>query len=109
MITLLHQKRDGTVGEEPDTDVGEVEMIALEVGESLDGWFLEHLLQDRGSLTATDKHTMVLRHRGIEPKTITNDISLRNRLQGLRGTDEHITTDHHRMDIVGCHRHHLFV
>ena len=109
MITLLHQKRDGTVGEEPDTDVGEVEMIALEIGEGLDGRFLEHLFQDRGSLTATDKDTVVLRHGGIEPETITDDISLRDGLQGLRGTDEHITTDHHRMDVVGCHRHHLFV
>ena len=84
-------------------------MIALEVSEGLDRWFLEHLLQDSGGLAAADEDTMILRHRGIEPETITDDIGLRDGLQGLGSTDEHIAADHHCMDIVGCHRHHLFV
>ena len=84
-------------------------MIFLQLGKCLYRGFLKHLLEHIRCTTATDKHTMVFGHRGVEPETITDNIGLRDGLQGLCGPDKHITTDNHRMDIIGCHCHHLLV
>ena len=52
---------------------------------------------------------MIFGYRGIEPQTITDDISLRDRLQGLGGTNQHIATHHHRVDSLWRQSHHLLV
>ena len=107
--TPIHQQTHRFVTEHPDTDIRQIEVFLLKFTQRLYRGLLQHLLQDRRRLTTTDKDTVVLRYRGIEPETIADNIRFGNGLQGLGGTDEDIATDHHRMDIVGSHRHHLLI
>ena len=106
---LLHQQLDGAVAEHPDADVGQVVVVLLQLVERLHRRLLEHLLQHGGCLAATDEDAVVLGHRGGQPETVADDVGIGHRLQGLGGTDEDIAADHHRVDIVGRHRHELTV
>ena len=105
----LREQRHSTVREHPHTDIRQKEMIALQFGERLDRRFLKHLLQHGGRTPAADEDAMVLGHRGIEPEAVADDIRLRDGLQRLCGTDEHIATDYHRMDMIRRCRHHLLI
>ena len=84
-------------------------MVALKGGECLNGRLLKHLFQDGRRTTAADEHPVILGDGSIQPQTVADDISIRDGLQGLRGTDEYITTHYHRMDAVRSHLHHLFI
>ena len=107
--TAVEQELHSFIGEQPDTDVCEVIMILLELRERLYGGLLEHLLHHRGGAAVADEHAVILCHRGIEPQSIAHHIRLWNRLERLCGTNEYIAADHHRMNIVRCHLHHLLV
>ena len=84
-------------------------MILLQFTESCHRRFLQHLFQRGGCATAADKHAMILSHGCIKPQTIANDISIRNRLKGLSGPNQHIATDDHGVNTVGGHPHHLLI
>ena len=103
----LHEQADGTVAEEPDADVGEVEMILLQRLQLVDRRFLEHLLEDLRRALVGHEHAVVLGNVGTEPEAIADHVGLRYRRQGLRGADEHVATDHHGVETLWGFLHHL--
>ena len=105
----LPQQRDGLVAQQPHTYVRQIEMVALQVGQRLHAGLLQHPFQHVGTPATADKHAVVLGHRGVEPQPVADDIGIGDRLQGLVGADEHVATDHHRMNLVRRHRHDLLV
>ena len=92
----LHQQLDGTVGEKPDANIGEVEVVLEELGKPFDRWFLKHALQYIRCPSVADENPMVLGNRGIKPETIAHHIGIGNSAYALCGTDVHVTTDNHR-------------
>ena len=52
---------------------------------------------------------MVLGHRGIEPESVAHHISIGDGLQGLRSAHQNIATNHHGVDALRSHLHHLLV
>ena len=72
----FHQQLDGTVAEQPHADVGEEEMVALQVVQLGNGGLLKHLLQHAGGVAVHQEHTVMGGYGGIEPQTVANDVGL---------------------------------
>ena len=104
-----HEQTDGTVAEQPDADVGQIELLPLERLKLFHGRLLKHLAQDMRRRTVGNEDTVIAGHGSIEPKAVADDIGLGHRRQRLRGADVDIATDDHRVESLGRHRHDALV
>ena len=66
-LGLLHEQLDGTVAQQPNADVSQVEVVAQESVERLDGGFLQHTLQHRRVIACRYEDSMVLGSLGVQP------------------------------------------
>ena len=106
---LLHQQLDGAVAKQPHADIGEVEVVVKQFVECLDRRFLQHAFQHGWVFARRNKYSVILGNLGIEPQAVAHHVDIGNGLQRLRGTNEYVAAHHHRMQVVGSHRHDAFI
>ena len=107
--TALHEQAHGTVTEQPHSDISQIEMVVLQLLELTDGGFLQHTLQHLRRTAVADEDAMMAGHRGVEPDAIADDVGLRDWRQWLRGADEDIAADHHRVEPAGGRLHDVLI
>ena len=73
----------GPVAEQPHADVGEIEVVALQLLQSVGAGLLQHLLQHLWRVPVGDEHPMIAGHAGIEPQPVAHHIGLRHWRQGV--------------------------
>ena len=94
----LHEHFHGAVGENPYTDVGEVEVVGEQCGECLHRRLLKHTLQLGWLFARTDEHAVVLRYLRAEPQTVAYDVRILGyRLQRFGGAYVHVAAHYHRV------------
>ena len=104
-----HEQLHGTVAEQPDADVRQVEMVLLQFGQPLDAGLLQHLLQHAGRPAVADEDTMILGNGGVEPQAIAHHVGLGNLSYALGSTDIDVAADNHRCQTLRSLFHQSFV
>ena len=72
-----------------------------ELAQRLDGGLLQHPLQLVGPLVGGDEDAVMACRLGIEPQAVADHVGLGDGLERLRGADEHVATDDHRVERTG--------
>ena len=112
MVTLdrtFHQELHSTVGEQPNTDIRQIEMVFEQFCEAFGTGLLQHLLQHVRGATVADKDPVILGDRGIKPKSIAHHVSIGDRSYALSSTDIDIAADNHRSQTFGSLSHHTLI
>ena len=96
-----HEHLDGAVGQQPHADVGQIEMLFLQLTQRLHRWLLKHTLELGGSLVGRDKDAVVLGYFGSEPQAIAHHVGIGDGLERLGSADVDIAADNHRAQTLG--------
>ena len=106
---FLHEQPYRPVGQQPDADVGEVEMRIEEFAELLHRRFLEHALHHAGCLAARHEHAVVFGYLCAEPQPVAHHVGIGHRAEGLGGTDIHVAAHYHRVQAFRRSIHYALV
>ena len=109
VLGAFHQQLDSAVAEQPDANIGQVEMVFQQFRQALSIRLLQHHLQHIRRTTVTDKNTVVLGNRGVEPQAIAHHIGIGDSANALCCADIHIATDYHGGQSLRGLRHHTLV
>ena len=92
----LFQQLHGPVGEQPDADVGQVEMVLQQLRQLFRSRLLQHLLQHTGCPSVAHEDAVVPGDSGIEPQAVAHHVGIGYSIQPLCRTDVDIAADYHR-------------
>ena len=106
-MRFADQQFDRPVAEQPYADIHQEKMALDQFVQHRYGWLLEHVFERIRGVSVRDEYAVVGCERGVAPKSVADDIHIRDRSQGLCRADIDIAAGDQGVDVSGRFADHL--